>query len=79
MRHSRDSNARGLSKPVVYGTAGYRTGGLAESDGSGGQLVSGVSNQTLYIGGGIAVAGGLLLWTLSSPSEGGKRTLPERA
>jgi len=78
MRHSRDSNARGLSKPVVYGTAGYRTGGLAESNGSSGQLVSGMSNQTLYIGGGIAIVGGVLLWTLSS-SGSGKRTLPERA
>jgi len=79
MRHSLTSNARGLSKPVVYGSAARgRRNGLAQSNGSGGQLISGVSNTTLWIGGG-AVVGGLLLWTLLSGGGSGKRDLPTRA
>jgi len=82
MRHSRTSNARGLSKPVVYGSARYRrNAGLAQSNGSSGsgeQIISGVSNTTLYIGGG-AVVGGLLLWTLFSGGSSGKADLPTRA
>jgi len=74
MRHSRDSNARGLSKPVVYGTAGYRTNGLAESE----NAVSDFTDNYLILGaGGLAVAG-VLWWTFSS-SGSGKRKLPERA
>jgi hypothetical protein len=74
MRHSRDSNARGLSKPVLRATPPRRNGGLGQSD----SFTPDLTNNYLILGAGGLAAAGLLWWSLSSGGSG-KRTLPERA
>jgi len=78
MRHSLTSNARGLSKPVVYGSAAHgRRNGLAQPSGSE-NFMADFTDSKLIIGG-VAVVGGLLLWTFFSGGGSGKRNLPDRA
>jgi hypothetical protein len=74
MRHSRDSNARGLSKPVLRSTPPHRNGGLGQSE----NTISDFTDNYLILGAGGLAAAGLLWWSLSSGGSG-KRTLPERA
>ena len=74
MRHSRDSNARGLSKPVLRARSPRRNGGLGQSD----SYFTDLTDTYVIVGAGGLAAAGLLWWSLSSGGSG-KRTLPERA